>query len=98
MKQDGWYAPRSYPHFDLPLPFEAARAYVIDADRVCVTGFIRFSASISSGDVIAQTATAWRFPPSVVLLHHPRTSMVIYSPTMPRFSASATRARLLSMN
>jgi hypothetical protein len=42
MKRDGWYAPRSYPHFDLPLPFEAASAYVSDPARVCGHGFHPF--------------------------------------------------------
>jgi RNA-directed DNA polymerase len=42
MKQDGWYAARSYPHFDLPLPFEAATAYVIDPGRICRHGFHPF--------------------------------------------------------
>lgn len=42
MKRDGWYAPRSYPHFDLPLPFETAAAYVIDPARVCRHAFHPF--------------------------------------------------------
>jgi RNA-directed DNA polymerase len=42
MKRDGWYAPRSYPHFDLPLPFETAKAYVVDPGRVCRHGFHPF--------------------------------------------------------
>jgi RNA-directed DNA polymerase len=42
MRPDGWYAPRSYPHFDLPLPFDAAKAYVTDPARVCRHGFHPF--------------------------------------------------------
>jgi RNA-directed DNA polymerase len=42
MKQDGWYVRRSYAHFDLPLPFDAARAYVMDPERVRRHGFHPF--------------------------------------------------------
>lgn len=34
MKRDGWHVLRPYPHFDLPLTFAVARAYVIDPERV----------------------------------------------------------------
>lgn len=34
MKRDGWYLRRPYAHFDRPLPFDAAKAYVTDAARV----------------------------------------------------------------
>jgi RNA-directed DNA polymerase len=34
MKRDGWYASRAYAHFDLPLPFDIARGYAADPDRV----------------------------------------------------------------
>jgi RNA-directed DNA polymerase len=34
MKQEGWYIPRPYAHFDRPLPFDVAKAYVTDPVRV----------------------------------------------------------------
>jgi RNA-directed DNA polymerase len=42
MKRDGWYASRSYPHFDLPLTFTEARAIVTNPDRVRRHGFHPF--------------------------------------------------------
>ncbi len=42
MKRDGWYASRSYPHFDLPLKFDEARAYVTDPECIRRHGFHPF--------------------------------------------------------
>jgi len=33
-KRDGWYASRAYPHFDRPIGFAYAKAYVSDPSRV----------------------------------------------------------------
>ncbi len=34
MKREGWYIARPYAHFDRPLPFDAAKAYVADPARI----------------------------------------------------------------
>jgi len=38
-KKDGWYLQRTYPHFDRPLPFDAAKAYVADPGKVAAHSF-----------------------------------------------------------
>jgi hypothetical protein len=95
MRPDGWYAPRSYPHFDLPLPFDAAKAYVTDPARVCRHGFhpfLRF-------DITRRRYRANRDGAAVSKKSRP-----IASPAhvdgyifafIPRCSANATSVRLL---
>jgi RNA-directed DNA polymerase len=43
-KKEGWYKARNYPHFDVPLPFDAAKAYVTNPTKVARHPFYPFLA------------------------------------------------------
>jgi len=41
-KKDGWYIKKMYPHFDMPLPFEAAERLVTNPAKVASYPFHPF--------------------------------------------------------
>jgi len=42
LRQDGWYIKKSFPHFDMPLPFEEAKARVTNPQYVATRSFWPF--------------------------------------------------------
>lgn len=41
-KKEGWYLRKLYPHFDVPLSFNAAKGFVEDANQIASHAFLPF--------------------------------------------------------